>query len=484
MKKLLSLLLAILMLGAVLVSCADSSDPNAPDATTTGSGGEVTTAGAVTTPDPMQEYHDKVPTGSYGNAKFSIWNQTSTWALTTMQADPDGDSVNEAVYKRNVNVETKLSIELDILDVSSGLKANVQNGFASNDVPDVIWGSPGDTMSLSVGGYIQDATEIEEMNLESPWWYPETNASINFGDTRYLLFSDIHLHFHESFYTVAFNKVLLDKYPELTSPYELVASNAWTMTKMNEMMTVVADDTNGDGKMTEDEDLFGLCAHKNQGPNMMVALGAFILTEKDGILQFDGLSERFLSAYDVVLMTTYNDDLTCGGNYDPVFTNGRSLFMTETTGALKEHREDEYEYGLVVLPKYNRKQESYYSPIAYSAGTLGIIKSADESKLSRIGVVLENMAAESNKILKPSYYQILVHLKYAKDETSIAMLDIIYSVGHFECNNPYNFGGSRARLENAFRAHTNNISSLIDPLKNVINEDINKYYVALGLKTE
>ncbi len=484
MKKLLAMLLAVLMLSSVLVSCADAGDQNDPEVTTTGGDTEVTTAATTDVTDPMQPYYDKVPTGNYGNTKFSVWNQTSTWALTTMQADPNGDNINEAVYKRNLDVETKLGIELDILDVSSGLKANVQNGFASNDVPDVIWGSPGDTMSLAVGGYIQDATEIEEMNLENPWWYPETTASINFGDTRYLLFSDIHLHFHESFYTVAFNKVLLDKYPDLTSPYELVAANAWTMTKMNEMMTVVADDTNGDGKMTEDEDLFGLCAHKNQGPNMMVALGAFILSEKDGMLQFDGLDDRFLSAYEVVLMTTYNDDLTCGGSYDPVFTDGRSLFMTETTGALKEHREDEYEYGLVVLPKYNRKQESYYSPIGYSAGTLGIIKTADEDKLSRIGVVLENMAAESNKTLKPSYYQILVHLKYAKDETSIAMLDLIYSVGHFECNNPYNFGGSRAKLESSFRAHSYNISSAIDPLKTLINEDINKYYVALGLKAE
>ncbi len=483
MKKLLALILAALMLATVLVSCADADDPDNTDEATDANTSAATTLTPVVT-DPMQQYYDKVPTGNYGNTKFSIWNQTSTWALTTMYAEADGDSINEAVFKRNIDVENKLNIELDVLDVSSGLKANVQNGFASNDVPDVIWGSPGDTMSLAVGGYLQDATEIGEMNLENPWWYPDTTASINFGDTRYLLFSDIHLHFHESFYTVAFNKVLLEKYPALTSPYELVADNAWTMTKMNEMMSAVADDTNGDGKMSEDDDLFGLCAHKNQGPNMMVALGAFILTEKDGMLQFDGLNERFLSAYEVVLMTIYNDDLTCGGRYDPVFTDGRSLFMTETTGALKEHREDEYEYGLVVVPKYNRKQESYYSPIAYSAATLGIIKNDDSEKLSKIGVVLENMAAESNKTLKPSYYQILVHLKYAKDEPSIAMLDLIYSVGYFECNNPYNFGGSRARLESSFRANSYNISSAIDPLKTLINEDINKYYVALGLKAE
>jgi len=459
MKKVLLLLCTLAMILPLFCACT-GNDGNTDTTTTVGGDSGNTPEGEVTTTVTEEDIYSDVPTGTYDH-KLTIYNQTSVWAFTLLDAEMNGDTINDAVAERNMAVEKELGITIDVLDVDSGLTEKVNAAFGTNDNPDLVWGGAGTIMSLTQNGLIKNANDIETLNTNNEWWYPQATDSVNFNGTRYLLFSDIHLHFHESYYVVAFNQDILKSFPQLKSPYDLVENNEWTFDKMYEMMTVAAED-DGDGIPEADSDMFGLCAHTNQGHSMLIALGNDIIVEDNkGKLSYVGTTDRLVDSYEIVLKTLYDKNLTFSGDYDPVFTAGKSLFMTEVTGALKEHRNDTHAYGIVAIPKYNAKQEKYISPLAVSVEALGIASNRTDEQFDMLGVILENLGAESHKTLKPAYYEIMLHLKYAKDEQSIEMLRIVYENGRIEKAYVFNLGNIRSAIENSFKSGNKSISNIL-----------------------
>jgi hypothetical protein len=56
-------------------------------------------------------------------------------------------------------------------------------------------------------------------------------------------------------------------------------------------------------------------------------------------------------------------------------------------------------------------------------------------------MILEDLCAESKYTLKPAYYEINLRGKYARDDESQDMLDIILSNTAHDLGHIYNFGG-------------------------------------------
>lgn len=481
MKKLLILLCAVSMM--LPLFCACTGDSGTTDTTTDGGSVTTTVPGGDLSNNPVEDLYADVPTGTYDH-KLTIFNQTSPWAFTLLDAEMNGDTINDAVAERNMAIEKKLGITIDVTDVDSGLQGKVEAGYSSNDNPDLVWAGSGTIMTLTQSGHIKNAKDIETLNTDNEWWYPTSTDSVNYLGTRYLLFSDIHLHFHESYYVVAFNQNVLSRYESLKSPYEHVHNNTWTFDTFFDMISAVAED-DGDGIPEADSDMFGLCAHTNQGHSMLIALGNDIIVDNQGQLSYVGTNERIIDSYDKVLKTLYDKNLTFTGDYDAVFTAGNSLFMTEVTGALKEHRNDTDPYGIVAIPKYNAKQE-FISPLATSVEALGIASNRTEEEFDMLGVILENMGAESHKTLKPAYYEIMLHLKYAKDEESIDMLRIVYQNGRIEKAYVFNLGNIRSTLESAFKSGDKNISNILSrnivPVQLAVDDHIAKIQKLEGNK--
>ena len=459
MKKLLILLCVVAMM--LPLFCACTGNDGATDGTTAAEGDVTTTVGGDVTTGPIEEdIYASVPEGTYDHT-LTIYNQTSSWAFTLLDAEMNGDTIDDAVAERNMALEKKLGIQIEVTDIDSGLQSKFEASYSSGDNPDLVWTNAGTSMTLALNGYAKNANDIATMNTDNEWWYPESTDSVNYLGTKYLLFSDIHLHFHESYYVVAFNQDILGEYPSLTNPYDHVKNNTWTFDAMYDMMTVAAKD-DGDGVPEADSDVFGLCAHTNQGHSMLIALGNdIIVSDNKGSLSYVGTTDRLVDSYEIILKTLYDKSLCFTGSYHPVFSAGRSLFMTEVTGSLKQHRNDAFAYGIVVVPKYNSKQENYISPLATSVETLTISSNRTEEEFDMLGVILENMAAESHRTLKPAYYEIMLHLKYAKDEKSIDMLRTVYAHGRIEKAYVFNLGSIRSNIESAFKSGNKNIANIL-----------------------
>ena len=60
----------------------------------------------------------------------------------------------------------------------------------------------------------------------------------------------------------------------------------------------------------------------------------------------------------------------------------------------------------------------------------------------RAGVVLENIGAESYKLVRERYFEELVNYKYVRDQDAIDILRMLYGGnGRFEIGHVYNWGG-------------------------------------------
>lgn len=480
-------LLAILMICGVLCACSNPSG-----------GTDSTTAPVASTTAPEADTTDSIyadlPTGNYDKAEIHILNNISSWALTTMESSEQlGDTISDAITERNSMLEDQVGVTLVIDTVSNVLSAVRKDQDTDTHMYDFFVDASSSNVKLVAESRLVDLKTLSAINLDKEWWYPRSTQNLAIGDGVYMVFSDIHLHYHESFYVSIFNKDMLAKYPSLEDPYKLVKDGKWTIGKLNEMMKVVASDLDASGKkdISESTSIYGLVAHTNAGYSMMVGFDTNLLSydSKNIPQHFDSVNERYIDAYNKVKDTMFNTIL-CGNQtsdgfskltnrqHTP-FSEERALFMYEVTGTLKEHRDDSFSYGIVTSPKYDEEQNEYISPITCSAASIGVPVGCPD--LERVAVVLENMAAVSHKKIKPAYYNITLCYKYNKDPEAIEMLDIVYKNGRFDLAYVYNFGSVRSTVESAFKAGRSDISSEITRAKKIINKDIDTTLSGLKL---
>jgi hypothetical protein len=465
----------LILLGTA--ACSDAGE-GSPD--TTAAAGSETSSGPETTVEA--DIYADLPTGNYSSYKFSILNSTSSpWAINTMSAETmSGETINDAIFSRNLAVKEKLAIDIAVTD-SNDVANTVRTQYQAGDTAyDCIFLQAASMTSLVLTGNLYDLNEIDEIDQEAPWWYPQTNGPLNFGKYTYMLLSDANLSFYESYYMVAFNKELIAKYSDMKNPYDLVYSNEWTIDKMNEMIVEAAVDLNGDGVMDSTVDQFGVCGANNIGYSVMGSLCTSPLTyDENNVPSYTEVSEKFIDAYKKVISTMYDTKYTATsatpGNstldFNGVFSAGRGLFLVQVSGTLKNQRESSTDYGIVTLPKYDSAQEKYMSTIT-PTGCSCVAIIANNPDTVRTGTVVENLAALSHKIILPAYYDITLSYKYAKDQTSIEMLNTIYQNGYLEIAYVYNFGSIRTTIQNMMIARSDSITSTLGTISKLVKKQI------------
>jgi len=83
----------------------------------------------------------------------------------------------------------------------------------------------------------------------------------------------------------------------------------------------------------------------------------------------------------------------------------------------------EDDFGFMPIPKSVPEQESYHSLVHDTAQLTGV--SIASQNLDIIGAVLEALGAESYRRVTPAYYESALKLKYARDDISSQVIDLI-----------------------------------------------------------
>lgn len=443
-------IITALLLCAMLVGCgAETTDKE-----TTG-----TADTAVDAAETVQETEiwDNVPAGSYDGYGFRFLTTEENWGYYRMDVEEQtGEVLDDAVFARNLAVEDRLGIVitetgLHYSKVMDEVKATV---LASEDAYDAMTLMAFNLMTTAQQKMLLDTAALSAIRTDMPWWNGNAIRDMAIGPREYMMIGDINLMFYESYYAIFFNKAVAEKF-QIPDPYATVDEGKWTYDVYYSTAQAASTDVNGDGEWTADADTYGVAMHSNAGQSMILALGQSPLSrDADGYPVYDGLSEAFIDAYRKV-MTLYTDKHTTvksgtagvekvDGGYQGVFKTDRALYMMEVLGTLPELRDMESEFGIVVLPKADEGAE-YVSSVYH--GAIGLCVPVTVSDADRTGVVLENLAAESNRTVRGMYYDVVLGSKLVRDEASVASLDTILDSGRFEIGYVYNWGDMRTALE-------------------------------------
>ncbi len=416
----------------------------------------------------------------FGGKECNISNvETESW-MTQMTAEAEtGETVNDAIYRRNLIVENKLNVKLTELRTDSGdLKSEVKKLHAAGDDTYEIY-SLTDRYGLAQAqeGGIIPMQDVPYVDLTREYWAQDLNSDISVGGKLYFSYGDFNLSSFESVNVLLVNLEMNARY-DLEDPYDMVLNGSWTLDQLHQNMLTVVQDLNGDGKF-DDADQYGITSHPKQVlPNFWIASGLKTIEKDENDLPYLALegNEHFASLYDKILDMMWNGNVYFNSSKLPdyadntLFINGQVLYNIVRVAFMKFYRNMDINYAIIPYPKETAEQENYHS--RFEGGVVNFVMDTC-SDIEMTGAVLELMACESRNILIPAYYENVLKGKYARDEKSTEMLDIIY--GNRVCDFGDTFWSDSIRdgaFADKFAQNNRNLQSTITRITKLAKKDI------------
>ena len=480
MKRTFSLCLAALLLTASLAACGTAADTGSSADTT----GAADTTAAADTEAPA--YTPAVT--DMGGRDFHILSKmegdvSGRWTAEDFKIEEaDGDVVNDAIFNRNQMLEEQFNCNIvNTFEPMGGLFSYTLYGTISKLIQagdttyDFMMPPIQDCAKLASDGMLWDLTMFDTINLDQPWWNQVFDEAISIGGKSYYANGDISLTFMRAAYAILFSKNVLEKY-DLESPYSLVTDGDWTIDALMTMARAAAEDLNGNGYM-DSEDNIGMAMLYNSGEAFYAATGVKLVTVEDGRLTWTGDSAKSLAVmekiYDIYAekTTTINCDNASlmSGTYSTLtnvdrgaafLSTDKTLFLFGTMNNVPLMRDMEGDFGILPLPKFDDSQDRYYSYVhTWSASAAAIPITAQLPE--ETALFMEAAAYYARENITPAYYTTALKTKYARDEESSAMLDIIYENRWCDLGNLYNVGEVLTGMTTLVTNCQNTFSSMI-----------------------
>jgi hypothetical protein len=410
-----------------------------------------------------------------------------------------GDVVNDAVFRRNSQIEEKYNVKIvQILnDDQTDIKVcNAdyirQSVLAQEDLYDLAFSTIMSYGTLASEGMLYDLNKVDYIDFSKSYWSEEANKVLSFDNKLFFTTSDYALRDKSRTYIIVFNRDMAKEY-NLGDPIELVNNGTWTLDVMTEWSKKVSADLNGNGTV-DDQDRYGIVMDSyNAFDTFMAACGNIILT-KDSSDKFELTinNEHAVNSIDKILALVGNRDeaIFCNDwkgkvDYDHwdvadrVFYSGRGLFITTFPHSLKTiSAECNFDYGIIPFPKYDEEQDKYYT-MADKLGMLFCIPVSNPDP-DFAGFMLEALSCVSEKTTLPAFYEISCKTKYTYDEDSAKMLDLIFSNIIFEPALTYNINYINNIYYNLARDKVNNFVTQYAGIESAALTDIEKLSDTLG----
>jgi hypothetical protein len=381
-----------------------------------------------------------------------------TWESDLFVDDIDGTVLNDAIYNRNAVITEKYGVQFD--EIASGnltFRNDVGNRISSGDTSyQVLYMGLADAAYASQSGYLQDMTDMQNINLGGQWWTQSSNKAWSIGNRQYFATGAITTVDDRAIRTMFFNKDMIENL-QLKTIYDLVNDNEWVYEKFFEYVEAAKKD-DGDGVVSL-ADTFGASAQVTFGFMMTMGSGE-MLTQKnaDDIPELVAADNaRFI---DVVTYLTEkvadNDGIYLGADQDirDLFGNGQSLFWAEVLQHAQTMRQNyDLNFGIIPMPKYTADQENYHQyTTGYCCTVVCFPTTTKDKELDVSSFVVEAMAIESVETVTPAYYDICLKGRYIDDAESAAMLDIITTSVSSDYAEILSWGGFKTAIQDAISA--------------------------------
>ena len=492
MKKLLCMLLALLMLSALLVACANNQ------------GDEQDSKGDHTeqeTGDP--NYTDDVPALSFGDETVTILSREKFGVndefYAESSADTQSDVVAHAVYTRNMAIEDRLDIKLEMLmddtDPTAKHSTAVKSGSADYDI---VADSTYVIIQAVLKGEFLNLRDLQYIDLDKYYWTQGYNDIVSFGENnkQYLASGALALSMFRYMFVTVYNREVFEDLGE-TDLYEVVNNGEWTLDYQNKIIADRYLDTGTVVNKKDDRDMYGLITGDTVSIDPYCVAANVQLVSKNESGEWFYNTDQFARSVELCdkVQALYNNastyvfkgaalDDTGLTNIVEAFAASKSMMATVQVFALETNVGDlaEFDYGIAPMPKFDENQENYATYVQDQVTGIGVSSSiSDEDTLAMMGAVLECMASESYATVVDAYYSTALSYQYLQNPESKEMLDLIYDSLTFDfsgaCSNIImNNGGQslRDQLRPLLSGKSNKLGSTLTKWEKSTNKALGK----------
>lgn len=450
MKK---MYLLIIVLTLLIVSCGDNSHGNTSDAINDNLNNNSEIEGEITTeiikpnvPDTYDYEGYEFTVLGNGTAYNSYWYSKDIYV-----EEATGDSINDAVYNRNLVIEEKYNIK--IMGIFTGTQYNdaqkdIASGIGTYDMFTVPL--QGATAQLAQQGMLLDLKDVPFIDLVKPWWDQKANQQLSINNKLMFTISDLLIIDKDALFIFLFNKDIIED-QQLDDPYQLVIEGTWTIDKMWDMAKDMTQDINGDGVM-DDTDAYRLLIAGHTIHGNVVGSGHFVITKDNDDMPVINVQDPMIQTSFEKWMTIIDDRENTWVAQDwsskhgdiwmyqlEVLSEKRGLWLYAGMDRVTTLRTFDFNFGILPNPKLDETQQEYYNHVhAWCTTAVSIPITADPE---RTGMILEALTAESYYTLRPAYYELSLKTKFMRDNESGEMLDLIFSTRCYDLGHVYNWGG-------------------------------------------
>ena len=445
-KRFLSAFLAAaLLLGSLLLLASCKPGTEGPGAVTQDRPGK--------TSDPSQASPDETealpadPTAKFDDLSFKILVATrSTRPPQDFLFKDDQSVMDQAIYERNMTLEEKHGIRLDV-DERIGKQAEgaslLEQSYGSNDAMyDYAVIHTYTLAPLASGGRLYDMSEIRTLDLEKPWWDQTVSDGVRIAGSVFFTSGDVSHCVDDYMYCVIFNKAMYkEKVPNGADVYDLVREGKWTLDAMAEICSGVKEDLNGDDVM-DSNDRYGLMLWCDELFASIQAAGERIAKVNDqGLIELTLGNERVYSIVDKFTSIEQADwsinfqTMTGGKGWPSVFSEGNAMFFMSLFNEVSRFRDMDTDYGILPNPRYDEAQDKWYCTFSAGLASFSCLPYV-QADAERTGTVLDLLGYYSSKTTSPAYYVKTLTGEKVRDEESVFCLDIIFNnkfvdIGHY-----------------------------------------------------
>ncbi len=445
MKRIISVILALLMLFSV-VACSGDKDPagtgddSQSNQVNIDLGGNQKEDGTEKAPEEILE----VAQANYGKT-ITILQKTYMKSELYSQ-EIIGEVVPDAVYERNAAVEGWLGIKFAWKDVEhgpgkNGIRTALLASFQSQKEEYHIVGG----YAYLEASYASDGTfidinaipqEINHLSLEKIWWNQSYQTEATVNNKMYFLVGDIVTSSVERLELFFYNQPLLETILEMENGEDFlqkVYDREWTYAYMLECIAKAGEGATNGGT-------WGATFVRNS-TSIDGFLGALAINmverSKRGTYTLGYGNDRALSIGNALReLYQTNRSVFSKENVTPSpqdeFVAGNSMFHGTMLGSgVSALAEVDWAYAIIPFPLWDADQEDYRVACHDEYTILGIPSNVHES-LECVTAVLEVMGGSSYELVRPAMCEKVYKTRSLKTPAKAAMFDFIIAHTYFE----------------------------------------------------
>jgi hypothetical protein len=289
--------------------------------------------------------------------------------------------------------------------------------------------------NLSLQGMFQNIRNVPVFELGENYWYRDFMDDVSIGNEKsFILAGDYFIDILRNCNVLFLNSSMLDEERSLGATdelYRMVLEGKWTMDEFLLLVKAFLKDLDGNGKYDKNDQYGFICTGTwGSAIPFMIASDTNVVTkDKDGIPSLTINNPKSIELHDY-LSRLYAKESGTNSEMDMLsliseFQNRRSLTIgLQRLCALQDLRNMTDEFSILPYPKLNLQQANYVTS-AHDTTEIGAIP-VTTPNFDMTCVTLEALCRETKKTVMPVYYEQALKIKYARDEYSAQIIDLIH----------------------------------------------------------